>query len=246
MVKEATTQLERPKPAATVIARLHEITHRFGRPPHVLEVLHGIELDIHARQVTLICGPSGSGKTTLLSILGLLLRPADGTVEIRGRDLRCCSEMQLPALRRQHVSFVFQAFQLLSSLTAAENVQLGLELQGVRGRDAALGALELLGRVGLEDRAAHRPAQLSCGQQQRVAIARALASSAPLLLADEPTGNLDSESARQISELLRRLAKVEHRAVVIVTHDPRLERYADRVVRLEDGYIVDDTKEDGS
>jgi putative ABC transport system ATP-binding protein len=246
-VIQAVEQLERPTQTTTVVARLRQVTHSFGRPPHVMEVLHDVELDIHARQVTLICGPSGSGKTTLLSILGLLLRPLRGSIEICGRELGRCTETQLPALRRRHVSFIFQSFQLLGALTAAENVQVGLELQGVGGRDAALGALDLLARVDLQDRAAHRPGQLSCGQQQRVAIARALASSAPLVLADEPTGNLDSESARQVSELLRRLADAENRAVVIVTHDPRLERIADRIVWLEDGSITKDIiKEDKS
>jgi putative ABC transport system ATP-binding protein len=245
-VIQITERFQRQTRTATVAARLHQITHSFGRPPHVMEVLHGIDLEVHPNQVTLICGPSGSGKTTLLSILGLLLPPVYGSVEICGREFAHCTEAQLTALRRQYVSFVFQGFQLLDALTAAENVQVGLELQGVRGRDASLGALDLLERVGLQDRAVHRPGQLSCGQQQRVAIARALASSAPLILADEPTGNLDGESARQVSELLRELADVENRAVVIVTHDARLERIADRVVQLEDGCITSDTKEDRS
>jgi putative ABC transport system ATP-binding protein len=240
------TPLERATRTDKAVARLEQVRHSFGRPPHVLEVLHGIDLDIHAEKVTLICGPSGSGKTTLLSILGLLLRPVHGSVFLGGRDLSGLGERELPNIRRQHVSFIFQAFQLLSALTAAENVQVGLALQGVRGRSAKLGALDLLERVGLKDRSDHRPEQLSCGQQQRVAIARALASPARLILADEPTGNLDRDSAHQVSELLRRLADVEKRAVVIVTHDSRLEQFADRVVRIEDGCISSDTQEDRS
>jgi len=226
------------------VARLRGVSHTYGKPPHLLEVLREINLDIHSRQLTMIKGHSGSGKTTLLSILGLLLRPTRGAVEICDRVMSERSESDLTACRRGHVSFIFQGFNLLSSLTAAENVRVGLAMQGVAGRDAELGALELLERVGLSDREHHRPRQLSCGQQQRVAIARALASPAPLLLADEPTANLDERNALQVSELLRELAHVDSRAVIVVTHDPRMTAYADRIVEIENGTITADGMEE--
>ncbi len=224
------------------IARLRGICHCFGRPPHRVEVLRDVELSVGAGEMTLITGPSGSGKTTLISIMGLLIRPTHGTVELHGCDLTDWSESKLPAARRTHVSFIFQAFNLLSALTASENVQVSLGLQGVDGQDAARGADDLLTRVGLGDRARHKPGQLSCGQQQRVAIARALASPAPLLLADEPTGNLDSANANDVVLLLQSLAREKGRAVVVVTHDPRLEKFADRIICLEDGRIVSDRR----
>jgi putative ABC transport system ATP-binding protein len=235
----AETTTQRTTPAA----RLHAVSHSFGRPPHRIDVLRNLDLDVGAGELTLITGPSGSGKTTLLSVLGLLLRPVRGAVELCGCKLEEWSEKKLPALRRQYVSFIFQSFNLLSALTARENVQVALGLQGVRGRDAELGAKDLLARVGLSDRGRHRPSQLSCGQQQRVAIARALASPAPLLLADEPTGNLDTENALEVVALLKGVTEKENRAVVVVTHDPRLEEFADRTIGLEDGRIVMDRKE---
>ena len=236
-------QVQSTTQRATPAARLHAVSHCFGRPPHRVEVLRNLDLDIAVGELTLIMGPSGSGKTTLLSVLGLLLRPVRGAVELCGCKLDEWSETKLPAVRRKYVSFIFQSFNLLSALTALENVQVALGLQGVKGRDAELGAKDLLGRVGLSDRARHRPSQLSCGQQQRVAIARALASPAPLLLADEPTGNLDTENALEVVALLDGVAEKENRAVVVVTHDPRLEEFADRIIRLEDGRIVMDRKE---
>jgi putative ABC transport system ATP-binding protein len=240
------TQQIRPSPVASAnrVARLRGISHSYGKPPHTVQVLHDIDLDIRAGEVMLLTGHSGSGKTTLLTILGLLLRPTRGVVEIGGEPLAGANERMLTRQRLLNVSFIFQNFNLLSALTARENVQVGLGLQRVRGRDAEIGALELLDRVGLRERASHRPAQLSCGQQQRVAIARALASPAMLLLADEPTGNLDGTSALQVIEMLRRLAVEHRRAIVIVTHDSRLLSYAHRVVQLEDGRILSDTAEE--
>lgn len=224
----------------TCVARLHNVTHVYGRPPHQLPVLEDINLEFHTGKITVIMGHSGSGKTTLLSVLGLLLRPTRGTVEFASQSISTLPEKQLAACRRSHVSFIFQGFNLLSALTAAENIQVGLALQGVLGGEAQQASLDLLERVDLLDRATHRPAQLSCGQQQRVAIARALASPAPLLLADEPTANLDGRNATRTSELLRELAHVDKRAVVVVTHDPRMMDYADRVVKIEGGAILSD------
>jgi len=220
-------------------ARLRGVVHEYGRHPNNLVVLHGIDLDISAGRLTLIMGPSGSGKTTLLTILGLLRRPTEGHVEIAGHQLSALRETELTSFRRRHVSFIFQGFNLLAALTALENVQLALELQGVPDGRTSAEALGLLDRVGLKDRAHHRPSELSCGQQQRVAIARSLASPARLVLADEPTASLDSTSARVIMELLRRQADEEGRAVVVVTHDPRLEQLADNIVHMEDGRVAE-------
>lgn len=226
------------------VARLRNITHCYGRAPLGLEVLRDVELDIRLGDVTVIKGHSGSGKTTLLSILGLLLRPTRGSVQICGDEMTGRSESQLTQHRLRSICFVFQGFNLLPALTAAENVQVGFALQGVRGRIARSGAMDLLERVGLRNRSHHKPAQLSSGQQQRVAIARALASPAPLLLADEPTASLDSRSALQISDLLRGLAKRDDRAVVVVTHDPRVLPFSDRVIELKDGSVAAGSRED--
>jgi putative ABC transport system ATP-binding protein len=226
-----------------VVLRVRGITKSFGRLGQSVQVLHGVELDVYAGQLMLIMGPSGSGKTTLLSIAGLLLKPTTGTVEIEGFDVTDCTEAELPSIRRDHVGFIFQGFNLLSALSAAENVRVGLELQGIRGAEAVRQSLALLDRVGLSHRAGHRPVEMSGGEQQRVGIARALASPARLVLADEPTGNLDGETSRRVVDLLRTLAHEEGRAVVVVTHDPRLEPLADRIVRMEDGLITADTNE---
>jgi putative ABC transport system ATP-binding protein len=228
-------------PTGGVVLQLREVTKSFGNPACEVEVLHGIDLDIETGELTFVTGPSGSGKTTLLTIAGLLLRPTTGAVRIGGRDVTRLTEAELPAIRRRHVGFVFQGFNLLSALTAAENVQIGLELQGMRGREAVSRSLELLDRVGLGDRSHHRPAELSGGEKQRVGVARALASPAGLILADEPTGNLDRKTSQRVVDLLRSLTREERRSVVIVTHDARLEPFADRIVQIEDGRVVSDT-----
>jgi len=226
-------------PSLGIAARLRGVSHEYGRPPNNLAVLDEVDLEIRAGRLTLLMGPSGSGKTTLLTILGLLRRPTRGRVEVGGRDLSDCTEAEWTAIRRREVGFIFQNSNLLTALTAQENVQVVLDLQGQSQRDAASGAMGLLKRVGLADRAEHRPGELSGGQQQRVAIARALASPGSLILADEPTASLDSRSAKTVMALLRELADRDGRAVVVVTHDPRLEPVADDVIRIEDGRIVD-------
>lgn len=243
MVAQGYSGLGPPMPYEQPIVRICGVTKQFGQPPHELVVLHHIDLEIRAGQLTLVMGPSGSGKTTLLTILGLLLRPTAGTIEINGCDVTRYTEGELPAIRRRDVSFIFQGFNLLSALTAAENVQVGLELQGIHGSQALSRSLELLDRVGLEDRAGHRPGEMSGGEKQRVGVARALASPAKLILADEPTGNLDGQTSRRVVDLLRHLAREEGRAVVIVTHDPRLAPFADRIVHMEDGRIIADGRE---
>jgi putative ABC transport system ATP-binding protein len=231
---------ERPAAGQAALMRLRDIRMTFGQPPHTVDVLHGIDLDLRAGEICLLTGPSGSGKTTLLTIMGLLQRPSRGAMILLGRDVSRCSEFELCVIRRESVCFIFQSFNLLSALTAAENVQVGLEIHGTRGRQAVQRSRELLERVGLGHRSDHRPAELSGGEKQRVGIARALASPAPIVLADEPTGNLDGATSRPIVELLRSLAEEQRRAVVVVTHDPRLEPLADRIIRIEDGRITSD------
>ena len=194
-----------------------------------------VDLDVDSGEVVLIMGPSGSGKTTLLLMLGAMLRPTSGSITVDGVDLAVAPERSLPPLRAEHFGFVFQDFNLLTALTALENVELACNLAGVHGRPARARATELLTRLGLGDRLRFRPDQLSGGEKQRVAIARALANNATVILADEPTANLDSAHGHDIARQLRRLATDDGRSVVIVSHDDRLREIADRVLWLEDG-----------
>jgi putative ABC transport system ATP-binding protein len=183
-------------------------------------------------------GPSGSGKTTLLSILGCILTPSSGEIIVDGqRVLR--DESVLPKIRRKSIGFVFQQFNLFGALTAQENVEYALNLKGKKGREARIEADELLDAVGLSERKKFLPRDLSGGQKQRVAIARALAGKAPLLLADEPTANIDTPTATQILELFRKLAKEQNRTLLIVTHDPKVRSITDRVLHIRDGLILE-------
>jgi putative ABC transport system ATP-binding protein len=211
------------------------LTKTFGQGELAVTAVGGVDLDVHPGEVVLIMGPSGSGKTTLLLMLGAMLRPTAGVIRVAGLDLARAPERRLPALRAHRFGFVFQDFNLLSALTVAENVELACNLAGVTGHTARQRARALLERVGLSQRLGFRPEQLSGGEKQRVAIARALANDPPLILADEPTANLDSAIGRQVARLLRQLATEDRRAVVIVSHDRRLEEIADRVLWLEDG-----------
>jgi putative ABC transport system ATP-binding protein len=207
----------------------------FGQGALAVTAVGGVDLDVHPGEVVLIMGPSGSGKTTLLLMLGAMLRPTAGVIEVGGLDLARAPERRLPGLRARRFGFIFQDFNLLSALTVAENVELACNLAGVTGRPARQRARALLERVGLGQRLGFRPEQLSGGEKQRVAIARALANNPPVILADEPTANLDSAIGRDVARLLRQLATEDDRAVVIVSHDARLEEIADRVLWLEDG-----------
>jgi len=203
-----------------------------------LRALQEVDLDVRAGELTLLMGPSGSGKTTLLSILGCILRASAGTLELLGEEVSALPETELPRIRRDAIGFVFQGFNLFPTLTATENVALALDVRGHRGAAAKKRAEELLAEVGLAQKARSFPADLSGGQKQRVAIARALAGDPPILLADEPTAALDSTSGRAVIELLQKLARVHGRAVVMVTHDPRVLPFGDRIIQLEDGRIV--------
>ena len=200
--------------------------------------LRGVDLDVHRGELVLLMGPSGSGKTTLLSIMGCILSATAGSVRIAGKEITALSEKQLPAIRLEHIGFVFQGFNLFPTLTAGENVELMLDLKGVSKKQAKQRAGELLEQVGLSDKYKSFPSDLSGGQKQRVAIARALAGDPEIVLADEPTAALDSHTGRTVMEMMRDLAHERGRAVVIVTHDSRVLEFADRSIRIEDGLIA--------
>jgi putative ABC transport system ATP-binding protein len=215
------------------------VTKSYGSGATATQALKGVDLEVRPKEVLLMEGPSGSGKTTLLSIMGAILRPTSGRVIVGGRDIAKLSERELPRVRLEELGFVFQGFNLFPALTAQENVGIALDIRGARGAAAESRALEALRAVGLEDKARSLPRDLSGGQKQRVAIARALVGEPRIILADEPTASLDAESGRRIMELLRSLATNDGRAVVVVTHDARIFEYADRVVRIDDGRLVE-------
>jgi putative ABC transport system ATP-binding protein len=215
-----------------------DVTKTFREGRETVNVLKGATLRLAPGEVLALEGPSGSGKTTLLSILGCLLSASSGRVEVAGKAVDATKPAKLQAVRRQHIGFVFQQFNLFPALSALENVEYALNLKGVVGDDASKQAHELIARVGLAERAKFLPRDLSGGQKQRVAIARALAASPSVVLADEPTANLDASVAAQILDLFSHLARREGRSLLIVTHDPKVRRVADRVVHIEDGRIA--------
>jgi putative ABC transport system ATP-binding protein len=221
------------------VLEARDVSKTYREGPHEVPVLRGVSLTVARGEVIALEGPSGSGKTTLLCILGCLLTASTGRVVIDGRVIEPGHHPErLQEVRRRSVSFVFQQFNLFPSLTAKENVQYALNLKGWRGRRARHEADRVLEAVGLAERKDFRPRDLSGGQRQRVAVARALAGPAPLILADEPTGNLDSESGAVVLALFRDLAKAEGRALVIVTHDPLVRTIADRVATIRDGRLT--------
>jgi len=217
-----------------------ELVRTFGEEATRVEALRGIDLRVHEGEFLAIMGPSGSGKSTLLHLLGGLDRPTSGKVKVCDQDLGAMSDDDLTQLRRRHIGFVFQAFNLLHVLTAEENVALPLIIDGLDEATGNERARAALARVGIENRAGHYPAELAGGEQQRVALARALCSDPVLLLADEPTGNLDSQNSEQIIALLRRLVDEQRQTVVMVTHDAGHAAMADRLVTLRDGVIEDE------
>jgi putative ABC transport system ATP-binding protein len=212
--------------------RLSRVLSSGGRP---LTILDAVDLSVQSGEFVAILGPSGSGKSTLLALLAGLDRPTSGSILVDGREIQSMSEDELALLRREHIGFVFQSFQLLHHLTAIENVLLPLELR--RQADARAKAEELLAQVGLGDRGHHYPSQLSGGEQQRVAVARAFAPRPPLLLADEPTGNLDSRTGTSVLEMMSDLQQRHGTTLVLVTHDPAAAGRADRLIYLRDGRI---------
>ena len=220
----------------TVIAE--DVTKIFHEGANEVTVLRGASLSIEEGEVVALEGPSGSGKTTLLSILGCLLSASSGRVSIAGEPVDSVRPSRMHAIRKRHIGFVFQQFNLFPALTALENVEYALNLKGVDGRSATEQATTLIERVGLADRAGFLPRDLSGGQKQRVAIARALAASPSLVLADEPTANLDASVADSVLDLFTELARNERRSLLIVTHDPKVRRVADRVIRIENGLLA--------
>lgn len=215
-----------------------EIVKRFTEGRQTVEVLRGVSLSVDRGEIVSLEGPSGSGKTTFLSILGCILTPSEGEVVIDGTLVDVTKPGGLPAIRRRSIGFVFQQFNLFPALSAVENIEYALNVKGVKGSPARKEAERVLAAVGLSDRMKFLPRDLSGGQKQRVAIARALAGAPPVLLADEPTANLDSQVGAQILDLFRTLAKKENSALVIVTHDPKVRSVADRVATIRDGLLA--------
>ena len=223
-------------PSAVVAAR--EVTRRYGEGDTAVDALRGVSLEVEQGKLTAVMGPSGSGKSTLMHILAALDKPTSGTVWIAGTELGELNDTQTTKLRREHIGFVFQFFNLLPMLTAEENVVLPLTIAGEKPDKEW--REELLKKVGLDDRRTHRPAELSGGQQQRVAIARALVSRPTVVFADEPTGNLDSKTSGEILELMRDSVDSLGQTTVMVTHDAHAATIADRILFLADGLIVRD------
>ena len=224
---------------ADVAIGVRDVIKTYAQGEAAMRALDGVDLDVSRGALVLLMGPSGSGKTTLLSIMGCILRPTSGSVRVLGRDVSSLPERALPRVRLDSIGFVFQGFNLFPTLTAQANVALALDLKGVARRDAARRAGALLEQVGLGGKLEAYPADLSGGQKQRVAIARAIAGDPPIILADEPTAALDTHSGHAVMDLLRTLAHERDRSVVIVSHDSRMLGYADRIVHLEDGRIVE-------
>ena len=220
---------------AGVAVAAHNVTRRYGDGDSAVEAVRGVSLEVPAGQFTAIMGPSGSGKSTLMHLLAGLDRPNEGSVEIAGQDITSMGDKQLTLLRRKHIGFVFQAFNLVPTLNALENVTLPLSIAGRKIDRKWVDSV--ISRVGLDERRSHRPAQMSGGQQQRVAVARAIVAEPTVLFADEPTGNLDSKSSAEVIDLLREASSAYGQTIVMVTHDPEAAEAADRVVYLADGRV---------
>jgi putative ABC transport system ATP-binding protein len=214
-----------------------EVTKTLGSGAGEVQALKGVSLSVEGGELALLMGPSGSGKTTLLSILGCMLSPTSGTVRVRGRSTDGAAPEDLARLRRDNVGFVFQSYHLFPALDAVDNIRLALDVRGDPRRSKTR-AKEALAKVGLSHKARRYPRELSSGEQQRVAIARAIVGNVSALLADEPTAALDGENGRAVMTILADIARDSSRGVLVVTHDPRLLPYADRVIHIEDGRIV--------
>jgi putative ABC transport system ATP-binding protein len=215
------------------------VTKSYGSGAAKVAALRGVDLEVKRGEVLMIAGPSGCGKTTLISVMTTILGHDAGECRVLGRDLRAMDEPARADFRRKSIGFVFQMFNLLPALSAAENVAVPLLIEGMPWERAKARANELLGAVGLGARAADLPATLSGGQQQRVAIARAVVHDPPLIVCDEPTSNLDHETGHAVMAMLRGLTEMSHRTAIVVTHDPRIFAFADRIARMDDGRITD-------
>lgn len=227
------------EPTPEPFIQIHGLRKTYMMGRQAVHALAGVDLDIQAGTFWVVMGPSGSGKSTLLHLVGGLDRPTTGHIQVGRQAIDTLDENALAVFRRQTVGFIFQSFNLISSMTALENVAFPMRFARISARRRKARALELLSRVGLEDRSHHRPTEMSGGQQQRVAIARALVNDPQLILADEPTGNLDSASGFSIMQLLAELHD-SGRTIMVVTHDPRMTHFATDTVRLLDGQIVDE------
>jgi putative ABC transport system ATP-binding protein len=221
-----------------MLYELRDVTKVYGENGTEVRALDGVDLNVAPGEFLAVAGPSGSGKSTLLQLLGGLDRPSGGRIEFEGADLSAFGDAELTRLRLGTIGFVFQQFNLIPTLTARENIEVALAPRGLHGGQRRERADSLLAAVGLSQRARHLPSQLSGGEQQRVAIARALANEPRVLLADEPTGNLDSATGEEVLALLRRLSDDLEQTIVLITHDPALAAGADRVVRMRDGRVV--------
>ncbi len=228
------------------IIHTESLTKTYGGTDQLIYALNAVNLVVEEGELLAIMGPSGSGKSTLLYLLGGLDKPTSGKVWLRDADMSLMNDDALSRLRRESLGFVFQFFNLVPVLTARENVAMPLILNGIARSEALKRADEALARVGLADRAAHRPSELSGGQQQRAALARALIAKPAVILADEPTGNLDSRSSDEVIQMLRQTVDQWKQTMILVTHDPRVAAYADRIVFLNDGKIVDDNRLKGA
>ncbi len=223
------------------IVETSNLTKIYGSGEAQVNALDGVSIHVDTGEFVAVMGPSGCGKSTLLHMLGGLDRPTDGTVKIEGQDLSKLNDDALTDLRREHIGFIFQFFNLIPTLSAVDNTALPLVLGGTKPTDAQVKATEWLEKLEVADRSTHRPEELSGGQRQRVAIARSLVTDPTLILADEPTGNLDSQAAEEFATLLREIVDRWDRSILLVTHDPRISSFADRIIHMKDGKITDET-----
>lgn len=227
----------------TPVIRTRNLSKTYASGEAASKALDDVTLDIHGGELTLLVGPSGSGKTTLLSIMGCILRPSSGTMHLQGDEVTALAEPALPAIRRERIGFIFQAFNLFPTLTAVQNVALALDLKGVSSREARTRAAQLLDQVGLSAKLHAYPADLSGGQKQRVAIARALAGDPPVILADEPTAPLDSERAMAVIRILNSMARTFQTAIIVVTHDEKIIPTFKRIYHIRDGVTHEEAGE---
>ncbi len=221
-----------------------EVVMRLGKGAGQVQALRGVNLTLNTGELTLLMGPSGSGKTTLLSILGCILTPTEGAVRVCGKTTNGARAGDLAKLRRDHIGFIFQSYHLFPTLNALDNVRLALDVRGVRGASAIAEATKVLATVGLAQKWDACPSELSGGEQQRVAIARAIVGNPSAVLADEPTGALDGENGRAVMTLLANIAKDRSHSVLVVTHDPRVTPFADRIIHIEDGLIIGEERQE--
>lgn len=223
------------------IAETENLSKIYGSGEIQVKALDGVSIHVDTGEFVAVMGPSGCGKSTLLHMIGGLDRPTSGVVRIEGQDLSSLSDDDLTDLRREHIGFIFQFFNLIPTLSALDNTALPLVLGGTKPKEAQVKAAEWLEKLEVSDRSTHKPEELSGGQRQRVAIARSLVTDPTLILADEPTGNLDSKAAQEFATLLRETVDRWDRSILLVTHDPRISSYADRILQMKDGRITEET-----